>query len=145
MVITTAQLHLAKSGQVLGRFKSCSRRIRDSRWWGSLTVVLAGNKTKRLSSVSHTTKAIHYQFIITLREKCPNTEFFWSVFSRIWNEYGEILRDTQSECGKIRTRKNYIFGHFSRSVIFYQLNKSHCLIAFTCWVLGLWLYIVIVC
>ena len=22
-----------------------------------------------------------------LREKCPNTEFFWSVFSRIWTEY----------------------------------------------------------
>ena len=31
--------------------------------------------------------------------------FFWSVFSRI-----------QSECGKIRTRKNFVFGHFSRSV-----------------------------
>ena len=30
--------------------------------------------------------------------------FFWSVFSRIW-----------TECGKIRTRKNYIFGGFSRS------------------------------
>ena len=25
-----------------------------------------------------------------LREKCPNTEFFWSVFSRIRTEYGEI-------------------------------------------------------
>ena len=24
------------------------------------------------------------------REKCPNTEFFWSVFSRIRTEYGEI-------------------------------------------------------
>ena len=30
--------------------------------------------------------------------------FFWSVFSRI-----------QSECSKIRTRKNSVFGHFSRS------------------------------
>ena len=25
-----------------------------------------------------------------LREKCPNTEFCWSVFSRIRTEYGEI-------------------------------------------------------
>ena len=25
---------------------------------------------------------------IALREKCPNTEFFWSVFSHIWTEYG---------------------------------------------------------
>ena len=30
--------------------------------------------------------------------------FFWSVFSRIRTEYG-----------KIRTRKNSVFGHFSRS------------------------------
>ena len=26
----------------------------------------------------------------SLREKCPYTEFFWSVFSRIRTEYGEI-------------------------------------------------------
>ena len=45
--------------QVLRRFKSCSRRVGDSRWWGSLTVVPAGNKAKRLSSVNHTTKTIH--------------------------------------------------------------------------------------
>ena len=25
---------------------------------------------------------------LSLREKCPNTEFFWSVFSRIRTEYG---------------------------------------------------------
>ena len=31
-------------------------------------------------------------------------EFFWSVFSRIWTEYGEI-RSIRSECGKIRTKK----------------------------------------
>ena len=31
--------------------------------------------------------------------------FFWSIFSRIRTEYGEI-----------RTRKNSVFGHFSRSV-----------------------------
>ena len=36
-----------------------------------------------------------------LCEMCPNTEFF--------------LVRIQSECGKIRTRKNAVFGHFSRS------------------------------
>ena len=36
-----------------------------------------------------------------LHEKCPNTEFF--------------LVRTQSEYGKIRTRKNAVIGHFSRS------------------------------
>ena len=45
---------------LLHSFKSCSRRVRDSRWWGSLTMVPAGNKTKRLSSVNHTTKTIHH-------------------------------------------------------------------------------------
>ena len=41
-------------------------------------------------------------------EKCPYSEFFWSVFSRIWTEYGEMLAVsllTQSECGKIWARK----------------------------------------
>ena len=26
-----------------------------------------------------------------LRETCPHSESFWSLFSRIWTEYGEIL------------------------------------------------------
>ena len=37
----------------------------------------------------------------SLREKCPNTEFF--------------LVRIQSECEKIRTWKNSVFGHFLRS------------------------------
>ena len=28
---------------------------------------------------------------LSLREKCPYSELFWSVFSRIWTEYEEIL------------------------------------------------------
>ena len=27
---------------------------------------------------------------ITLREKCPYSEFTWSLFSRIWTEYGDF-------------------------------------------------------
>ena len=30
---------------------------------------------------------------ISLREKCPYSEFLWSVFTLIWTEYGEILRN----------------------------------------------------
>ena len=41
--------------QVLRRFKSCSWRVRDSRWWGSLPMVPNGNKGKSLSSINHTT------------------------------------------------------------------------------------------
>ena len=41
----------------------------------------------------------------TLHENVQIRSFFWSVFYRI-----------QSKCGKIRTRKNSVFGHFSRSI-----------------------------
>ena len=43
----------------------------------------------------------------SLREKCPYLEFFWSLFSRIQTEYGEIRVSIgiQSERGKIGTRK----------------------------------------
>ena len=49
---------------------------------------------------------------LTLREKCPYSEFFWSLFSRIWAEYGEIRRIY--ECGKIRTRKTIIRTLFTQ-------------------------------
>ena len=43
--------------------------------------------------------------------------YFWSVFSSIRTEYGEILSlRIQSEYRKMRTRKNSVFGHFSGSV-----------------------------
>ena len=29
---------------------------------------------------------------MALREKCPNTEFFWSIFSCIWTEYRDLFR-----------------------------------------------------
>ena len=49
---------------------------------------------------------------ITLREKCPNTEFFLlCIFP-----HSVVSLHIQSECGKIRTRKNSEFGHLSRSV-----------------------------
>ena len=46
------------------RFKSCSRRVGDWRWWGSLTMAPAGNKTKCFLSVNHTTKPIHHHDIL---------------------------------------------------------------------------------
>ena len=50
--------------QVLCRFKSCSRRVGYLRWWGSLTMVPAGSKAKRLSLVNHITKPIHHHHIL---------------------------------------------------------------------------------
>ena len=44
----------------LCRFEPYSWCVRVSRWWGSLTMVLATNKDKRLSPVNHTTKTSHH-------------------------------------------------------------------------------------
>ena len=42
--------------------------------------------------------------------------FFLPVFSQIWTEYGDLWSGILSECEKIRTRKNSVFGHFTRRV-----------------------------
>ena len=46
--------------------------------------------------------------------------FFWSRFSRIWTEYGygemRSISPYSVRMRKIRTRKNSVFRHFSRSV-----------------------------
>ena len=55
--------------------------------------------------------------IMALREKCPNTEFFWYVFSCIWTQYGGLFR--YSPCSvriqENTDQKNSVFGQFSRS------------------------------
>ena len=61
--------------------------------------------------------------------------YFWSVFSRIRTEYGPEITPylntihaslrIQSECGKIMTRNNSVFGHFSRNVIIDSM-REHC-------------------
>ena len=64
VVMATIQLH---STEPELRFYTGSNPDRDvpeivrmSRWWGCLTMVPAGNKAKRFSSVNHTTKTIHH-------------------------------------------------------------------------------------
>ena len=52
-------------------------------------------------------------YLHTLHEKCPNAEFFLVHIFRIWTKYG-----------KIRTRKNSLFGHFLRSDIISAFRYS---------------------
>ena len=50
--------------------------------------------------------------------------YFWSVFSRI--QFYFVSLRIQFKCGKIQTRNNSVFGHFSRSVCNFkkiQMNK----------------------
>ena len=36
-------------------------------------------------------QSLNFLLLLVLCEKCSNTEFFWFVISRIWNEYRELL------------------------------------------------------
>ena len=60
VVITTAQLHSTKPELRFCAGSNPARRVRNSRWWGSLTIVMAGNKAKRFSSGNYTPKTIHH-------------------------------------------------------------------------------------
>ena len=53
----------------------------------------------------------------SLRKKCPYSEFFWRVFSRIRNEYGEItsISPYSVQMRENTDQKNSEYGHFSHS------------------------------
>ena len=62
---------------------------------------------------------------ITLREKCPYSELFWSVFSRIRIEYGEIrLSPYLVQMRENTEQNNSEYGHFLRSVSLRLLHKN---------------------
>ena len=50
----------------------------------------------------------------TLCEKCPYSELFWSAFSRIRTEYGEILRISpySVQMRENADQNNSEYGHF---------------------------------
>ena len=54
---------------------------------------------------------------LTPREKCPYSEFLWSVFSRIRTEYGEMRMRGNASARKYR--------HFSRSVTLTRISCYH--------------------
>ena len=55
---------------------------------------------------------------IPLRKKCPYSEFFWSMFSRIRTECGEILHISpySVQMRENTNQKNPEYGHFLSSV-----------------------------
>ena len=56
--VTTVQLHSTKPELM---FKSWSRFVGDSRWWGSLTIVPTGNKAFVGQPYLKNTSSIHHQ------------------------------------------------------------------------------------
>ena len=59
------------------------------------------------------------KLLFLLCEKCPYSEFFWSVFSRIRTEYGETrsISPYSVQMRGNKDQKKSEYGHFSRSVI----------------------------
>ena len=49
---------------------------------------------------------------LTLSEKCPYSELFWSAFPLIWTEYGEILHISPYSFRENTDQNNSEYGHF---------------------------------
>ena len=62
---------------------------------------------------------LRYLVSVSMREKCPYSEFFWSVFPLIQKKYGEMLCILPHLVWMLENtdQKNSEYGHFSRSVL----------------------------
>ena len=68
--------------------------------------------------------------LLMLRKKCLYSELFWSVFSRIQTEYGEI-RSISPYSVRMRAnadQNNSKYEHFSRSVMHNYIIHHGCLL-----------------
>ena len=69
--------------------------------------------------LKHNLKQIIWRRIyMALREKCLYSELFWSAFSRIWTEYGEMrsISPYSVRMPENADQSNSEYGHFLRSV-----------------------------
>ena len=66
--------------------------------------------------------SLHY-IPLTLREKCPYLEFFWSVFCHIWTEYVSLR--IQSKCGKYWPEEFRIQTLFTQCESFKKYYHRH--------------------
>ena len=57
-----------------------------------------------------------------LSKKCPYSELFWSAFSRIWTEYGDIRSISlySVQMGENADQNNSEYGHFSRRDVHFR-------------------------
>ena len=80
-----------------------------------------GSKWSRIDPISH--KHLAYS---TLRKTCPDSELFWSIFSRIRSEYG-VIRIIPPYSVRMREnahQNNSEYAHFSSSAnIKFKLKK----------------------
>ena len=118
VIITTAQLLSTWTWtQFLLMFKTCSRNIGDSQWWGSLTMVPARAKAKSLSSVNCTTKQLIIIIIIIIIINKYSTDFLKAFLYKqnrtgrtVWHSLGNIISCTNVSIAVSKT-ENYQFLH----------------------------------
>lgn len=106
-------------------FKSCSHRVRDLRWWGSLTMVPTGNTAKRLSSLNHTTKTIR-QFnspIIQTSENWPLSPSFVPPL-RTWVHSCINYKFLDTNSGRTQSAIIQQFKIRSDNILFYCVLKT---------------------
>ena len=105
------------------------------------TVIIEFMNTQRNFPQSEQSKTATTWLLIDLKlllslfhcVKCVQIwRYFWSVFSRIRTEYGEIKSTNFPECRKIRTRNNSVFGHYSSSILLTYLDAQRWTVFFSC-------------
>ena len=77
--------------QVLYRFKSCSWHVGDLWWRVSLTMVLAGNKTKLLLQFNPTTKQFIIINIIIIIQDFTGVARFWPFWGHVALFFAETM------------------------------------------------------
>ena len=90
-------------------------------FWGSNIRDNWGSSTQLDHTKVGTVNLLHARKF-TLREKCPFSEFFWSVFCRVWTEYREILRNSiVSKHGP----NGLFYSLMLRTMLYYNLFLSN--------------------
>ena len=103
----------SKSSQTSKMELSCKKIVSG---WKPLSIFAKSSKSSMSGAwlnSKYTSRLFSLQ-LPSLREKCPYSELFWSAFSRIRTEYGEILRISPYS---VRMRENMDqnkseYGHF---------------------------------
>ena len=75
-------------------------------------------RKKAYNPITSSNLKVHCNLTITLRKKCPYSEFFRSVFSSIQSEYGDLrsISPYSVQMRENKDQKNSEYGHFLRSV-----------------------------
>ena len=105
---------------VMRRPKSCSRRVGDWWWWGSLAMVPAWNKAKCLLPANHTTKIIHHLNHSQQQRKTCVCFYHQTSFLGTWNI------DSESNCAHLKMKCSL---HASSYKIWFMISEKiflHC-------------------